>query len=85
MISDIESKNGTIQADILHLEQEAINIGRKLLMDYADCYNFGSHDALIAGSVINARINNLDLVLVTSDKALKAVLDNENIPVFDPS
>ncbi len=85
MVSDIESKNGIIQADVLCLEQKSITIGTKLLIDYADRYNFGSHDALIAGSVINSRRNKkLDMILVTSDKALKAVMESENIPFYDP-
>lgn len=86
MISDIESKKGFIQAEIIPLEREAISTGMRLLMDYADRHSLGSHDALIAGSLINARQQdkNLDLILVTSDKALKAVLSSENVPFLDP-
>jgi hypothetical protein len=56
-----------------------------LLIKYADSYNFGSHDALIAGTTITLQeIKNIALTLVTSERGLKAVLKEENIHCIDP-
>lgn len=86
LVSDIESKNGSIQADILPLEQESIEKGTQLLIKYAHRYSFSSHDALIAGSFIYVRemCKTSDWTLVTSDKGLKAMLKEEKIDYFDP-
>jgi hypothetical protein len=85
LISDVEAKKGGIQATILQLDQDTITKGRKLLMDYADRYNFGSHDALIVGSLIVAKeIKGINLTLVTSDGGVKNVLRDESLPFYDP-
>ncbi len=86
MISDIEKGQGDIQATILKLNQDAITEAQKLLTKYADQYNFGSHDALIIGSLIAAKqIQGINLTLITSDKGVKAVLEREAWPYFDPN
>lgn len=85
IINDIENQNGIIRAAILPLDSDSIERAKRFLKQYADLYNFGSHDALIAGTVIATReIKNLDLVLVTSDKGLKAALAAAAIPCYDP-
>ena len=85
MISDIEAKRGDIQATILKLNHAVVEKAKELLCKYADRYDFGSHDALIAGSVIIARkIDGLDLTVVTSDRGLKVVLREENVAFYDP-
>lgn len=85
MVSDIEAKKGFIQADVISLNTSSIEIGTNLLIKYADRYNFGSHDALIIGSFIDARINGGEnITIVTSDKGMKAVLEDESLPYFDP-
>ena len=85
MVSDIEAKKGFIQADVISLNTSSTEIGTNLLIRYADRYNFGSHDALIIGSFINARINGGEnITIVTSDKGMKAVLEDESLPYFDP-
>ncbi len=86
MIADIEASRGSIQATVLKLDQDSIVKAQKLLMSYADRYRFGSHDALIAGSLIVAQqIKGMNLTLVTSDRGLQAVLKDEAIPFYDPA
>jgi len=86
MIFDIEAQKGDVQATILKLEFASTEKARELLIKYADHYNLGSHDALIAGSLFVAReTQGLDLTLATSDRGLKAVLKEESIPFFDPA
>ncbi len=84
MVSDIEAKKGSIQADVIKLNTCSIEIGTNLLIKYSDSYNFGSHDALIMGSFIDARNKMANLIIVTSDKGMKAVLKDESLPYFDP-
>ncbi len=85
MISDIEARKGFIQADVTKLNTRSIKIGTDLLNKYSDRYNFGSHDALIMGNFIDARMNKeANLIIVTSDKGMKAVLKDESLPHFDP-
>ena len=85
LISDVEAQRGNIQATMLQLDLDATQKARDLLRKYADRYSFGSHDALIAGSLITARqAQGMNLTLVTSDRGLKAVLRDEAIPFYDP-
>ena len=84
-VKDVELQRGHIKANIIRLTQNAIKEGTKLLIKYSDRYNFGSHDALIAGSLIDMKQNHgIDLTLATSDKGFKAALSEENIHTFDP-
>ncbi|MCP4535916.1 MAG: hypothetical protein GY832_02120 [Chloroflexi bacterium] len=86
LISDIEAKRGNTRATVLKVDLASVQKARDLLLRYADRYSFGSHDALIAGSLVVARqVRGMDLTLVTSDKGLKAVLRDETIPFYDPS
>ena len=86
MIFEIETQKGDVQAAILKLEHASTEKARELLIKYADRYNLGSHDALIAGSLIVAReAKGMGLTLATSDRGLKAVLKDEAIPFFDPA
>lgn len=85
LIADIQSQRGNIQATILKLDSFSIEKGTELLIKYADKYNFGSQDAMIAGTLIATKeLKSLDLTLVTSDKGLKAVLTEENLSFYDP-
>ncbi len=85
MISDIEGGIGDIRADVLKVDSDVVQEARNLLYKYADVYNFGSHDAMIAGAIVVARKKiGLDLTLVTSDKGLKAALKDGGIPYYDP-
>jgi hypothetical protein len=84
-IADVEARRGNIKATIIDLNQQSIETARILLFKYADKYSFGSHDALIAGTIMTARKSMaIDLTLVTSDKGLKSVLREELVPFYDP-
>lgn len=85
VLGDIEKKQGNIQADLMPLGTNEMNAGKEILKKLAHRFSFGSHDALVAGTVVAANQNGLDLVLVTSDKSLKAVCREEQIPHFDPN
>lgn len=85
LISDVEEEKGSIKANILALDSLVFENARYLLKKYADQYNFGSHDALIGGTIMTARESGLVLTLVTSDRGCKVVLRKESIPVYDPN
>ena len=85
MIKDVEARRGSIQATIVRLNRAAIERGRQLLLKYGDIFSFGSHDALIGGSFLVARETmGTEVILVSSDKGLKAVFAEEGVPVYDP-
>jgi predicted nucleic acid-binding protein len=84
LINDIEAGQGSIKAKIIPLENQAIALAKALLVDYAHQYSFGSHDALVAGTLLAAREAGLELTLVTADKGLKAACRAKGIDFFDP-
>lgn len=86
LIKDIESQRGPVKINILNINERTILEGSNLLIKYADRFKFGSHDALIAGTLLNESKNNgLPLTMVTSDRGFKAVLNEEKIPFIDPN
>ena len=85
MISDVEARRGKIQATVVRLDSAAIERGRQLLLKYADRFRFSSHDALIGGILVRAReAIGPEILLVSSDKGLKAALAEEGLSVYDP-
>ena len=85
MATDIEARRGKIQATVVRLDSTAIERGRQLLLKYADRFRFSSHDALIGGILLGARQTiGTGMVLVSSDKGLKAALAEEGLSVYDP-
>ena len=85
LIDDVEEKRGDMKATVIKVDEHVVSEAKRLLMRYADRYRIGSHDALIVGTAIRARVvNNIPITLITFDKALKAVLREESVPVFDP-
>ena len=86
LIDDIEfGRDLLIKAQILPVGADEIVSGKRLLNDYADQFSFGSHDALVAGTILVANQQGLDLTLVTSDKGLKAVCLKVGIKLYDPN
>lgn len=85
LLNDIEQKHGSIQADLLPLGTSEMKAGKEILCQLAHRFSFGSHDALVAGTIVAASEKGLALTLVTSDKSLKAVCREQNIPHFDPN
>ncbi|WP_028594610.1 type II toxin-antitoxin system VapC family toxin [Paenibacillus assamensis] len=85
LASDIQGDTGAIRASILPLDNNVISAAKDFLIDYADRYNFGSQDALIAGTVIayKEQYGN-DLTVITSDRGLKVALSAARIPILDP-
>ena len=85
MIEDIEAPRGLIQATVVRLDSTAIEWGRQLLLKYGHRFSFSSHDALIGGTLLGARQTiGTQIVLVSSDKGLKAALAEEGLSVYDP-
>ena len=85
-ISDIESMRGKIQASVIPLDVDTITEAKRLLRTYSDRYKIGSHDALIGAAARRQEEGNgLQLTVVTADKGFKALLLNEQIPVYDPN
>lgn len=84
LINDIENQNGDIQATLLPLGQSELAFGKTFLQKHSHQYSFGSHDALVAGTVAAGIANGQDLTLITSDKGLKALCREQKIAVFDP-
>lgn len=84
MILDMENGRGEIKAQVLGFNGDIVFEARNFLYRYADIYNFGSHDAIIAATTVVNRRNGSDFILVTSDKGLKAALKVEGIPYYDP-
>ncbi|MBF0538830.1 MAG: hypothetical protein HQL03_11335 [Nitrospirae bacterium] len=86
LIKDCEAGKGDIQATTIKVDSLCIGYAQDLLQKNSGQYKFGSHDALIAGSLIAARDRDgVGLEMVTSDKGLKSVLAAEGIACFDPS
>jgi rRNA-processing protein FCF1 len=85
LVNDIERKHGSVQADLLPLGTDEMKAGKEILSQFAHRFSFGSHDALVAGTVVTANQNGMDLILVTSDKSLKAVCREQGIPHYDPA
>lgn len=70
---------------IIPLDKEAIQKGTQLLSQYSHQFNFGSHDAIIAGTMIyEQKRSGKTMTMVTSDRGLKAVLQKVGQRVFDP-
>jgi hypothetical protein len=84
VISEVEMQQAPIKPTILPLVDKAMLYGQTLLYKYADVHAFGSHDALIAGVVMDQKDRGHELTLVTSDRGLKAVCNKVGISLLDP-
>lgn len=84
LMNDTEDGRGTMRAEMLPLGTHEIKEGKRLLSRYAGTYAFGSHDALVAGTVLVTKAQGFDLTLVTSDRGLKAVAGDVGISLYDP-
>ncbi len=86
IIADIEKCNGDIRANVLEFNQNIMRDAKKILCDYADTQNIGSHDAIILATFIHAVENGIGdtLTFVTSDKGLESVVTKMSVPYYDP-
>jgi hypothetical protein len=85
LMFDIEAQRGPVKATVLPTGATELLLGKKLLHRYADRYSFGSHDAVVAGTLAASQAAGLPLTLVTSDKGLKALSRAERFQFLDPS
>jgi len=85
MVNEVEAGLGDLSATVLRLDQRAVEAGRLLLSKYAEKYRFGSHDALIAGTLVSAHEAGFELTLTTRDRGLKASCRDEGLPYWDPA
>ena len=85
MVKDVHEKRGPVQADIVPLSLEVINISILLLKRYSDRLNFRSQDSLVAATAVYLNeVKEKSVSVATSDRVLKNVLSNEGIRAFDP-
>jgi hypothetical protein len=84
LMGDIESRNGSIKATVLPTGPEEFSMAKNLLRMFSCRYSFGSHDALVAATVLSARRKGKNITLVTSDKGLKAACRDVGVPIVDP-
>lgn len=84
LMDDIENTRGSIRATMLPLGMAEILEAKRLLARYAGQYAFGSHDALVAGTVLVMNSKGVNLALVTSDRGLKAVSNHVGVTLYDP-
>jgi len=85
LIKDMESQSGVIKANIIQIGANEFLAAKYLLAKYSDQFSFGSHDALVAGTLMEARKAGNNLTLITSDKGLKAACVKEGLPIYDPN
>lgn len=86
LLRDIEEQRGTIKATVLPVGAAQFAIAKQLVVTYCDRFAFGSHDAMITASVLNAKTTQgLTLTVITEDKGLKALCAAVSIPTYDPS
>jgi hypothetical protein len=81
-IDNAEKQVGSIHAHLLPMTSRAISEGKKLLRKYAYKHNLGSHDAFIAGFLIDANRAGKNLTLITFDTDFIKVLQKENLPIY---
>lgn len=84
-VLDLEKGRTSTEITLIPLNEKAIQEGTRLLFQYGNQFNFASHDAIIAGTLITEqKQSEEEITLITSDKGLKAVLTADKRPFFDP-
>lgn len=85
LLKDIEDQKGEIKATILRIGPAQFAIAKRLLVTYCDRLSFGSHDAMVAASALNAMTTmTLALTVVTRDKGLKTLCGALSMSTYDP-
>lgn len=83
LVEDIhEGKSESIAIGILPFNEATVQKAQKIIM-YALEHSFGSLDAMIAATAENEIDNDIEVVVITSDKALKQCLEKCSIPFWD--
>lgn len=78
----LEGRSKLLNVEIEPFTQDTVSEAEKIIL-YALSNNFASMDAMIAATAKIARTNKRDIVVVTSDKGLKACLGKCEIPYCD--
>ena len=77
-----EDRSSVLTVGIEPFDSATVEEAKKVIM-HALIHNFASMDAMIAATAKLARDNNRDLIVVTSDKGLKACLSKIGVPCND--
>lgn len=77
-----EGTSSLINLDVLPFNESIIDQAQQIIQ-HALIYSFGSMDSLIAATAKDAIENKHNMIVVTSDKGLKACLSQLGIPCWD--
>lgn len=78
----IEGTSSLVSVRILPFDEGTIHCAEQIITN-ALIHNFASMDAMIAATARQVIDNGCNITVVTSDKGLKACLDNVSIPYWD--
>ena len=78
----ITGKSTLIQVQLLPFTEKTIDEAQRVVL-HALTYNFGSMDSMIAATAKESIDNQESIIVVTSDKGLKACLQQCQIPCLD--
>lgn len=74
--------SGLITVNVLPFDEKTICCAEQIIPN-ALVHNFASMDAMLAATAKEAIVNGQDMIVVTSDKGLKACLKETGIPFWD--
>ena len=78
----MDGESSLIVLELIPFDLEIINEARKII-EHALIHSFASMDAMIAATAKREIDNQYEVVVVTSDKGLKACLEKCSIPFWD--
>lgn len=78
----VTGKSAFTKLDLLPFSEQTISEAQRIIL-HSLTYNFGSMDAIIAATAKMVIDNQKSLIVVTSDKSLKACLNQCAIPCWD--
>lgn len=78
----MEGESKLLSLEVLPFDLDTITDAQKVV-EYALKFSFASMDAMIAATARREIANKNDIIVVTSDKGLKACLEQCKIPIWD--
>lgn len=78
-----QGKSNIMTVSILPFNEQTIKTAQSIII-HSLKNNFGSMDAMIAATAECERNRERDIIVITSDKALKQCLNKCGIPIWDP-
>lgn len=78
----MEGESKLVSLEVLPFDLDTIKEAQKVV-EYALTFSFASMDAMIAATARREIANNNDVIVVTSDRGLKACLGKCKIPIWD--